>query len=139
MKRIPPNHMALVGFVLLLITLACSSEPKTGTRDAQIQNGKAMFAEKCASCHGMNDVAPTVTDLDPPAPDLTQIMNRRPRATEFPIKEIARFIDGRRDVKAHGPRAMPVWGEVFASEGLDADEIRGKQGELIAYLIAIQE
>ena len=58
---------------------------------------------------------------------------------EFPIAEIARIIDGRLLVKAHGAREMPVWGEVYEAQGMDDEAIRGRKGELVAYLMSIQE
>lgn len=129
----------LLGVVasFLLLLASCSQGPKEGTRQAQAIKGEEIFKEQCISCHGMDDIQPTVTDLETPAPDLTKIMDRR-RKADFPVAEIARIIDGRLLVKAHGPREMPVWGEVYDSLGMDKDEIRGRKGELIAYLMSIQ-
>ena len=129
--------MGLVG-VFLLIQWGCNQGPREGTREAQALRGKATFEEQCISCHGMNEIAPTRTDLEKKAPDLTRIMERR-RAKDFPIVEIAQIIDGRQWVKSHGEREMPVWGEVYDSLGMDKDEIRGRKGELIAYLMSVQK
>jgi len=46
----------------------------------------------------------------PPA-DLTT--TARKNGGIFPDGMVIEFIDGTRDVLAHGPRAMPVWGLVF--------------------------
>jgi hypothetical protein len=46
----------------------------------------------------------------PPA-DLTAIAGKN--GGTFPDGMIIEFIDGTRDVLAHGPRAMPVWGLIF--------------------------
>jgi hypothetical protein len=46
----------------------------------------------------------------PPA-DLTVIA--RNNGGVFPDGMIVEFIDGTREVLAHGPRAMPVWGLIF--------------------------
>lgn len=70
--------------------------------------------------------------------DLTQIRATR-RYNEFPILEIANIIDGRKMSKSHGTRAMPIWGEVFSTdEHLNETQIKGKLGEIIAYLMSIQ-
>jgi hypothetical protein len=56
----------------------------------------------------------------------------------LPEDRIARFIDGRGDVKAHGPRDMPVWGNRFYNES-DGDERKAQRriAELVAYLQSI--
>lgn len=70
--------------------------------------------------------------------DLTTIQSRR-AVNEFPVMEIARLIDGRNRVEAHGTTTMPIWGEVFSSgEMMDKDQIEGKLEEIIAYLVSIQ-
>lgn len=138
------NHWVYGAFLLALSLFlqtisACNQGPPPNSRQAQALAGKAIFENQCISCHGLNEVEPTVDTLSTPAPDLTRIMARRPKAKEFPIVEIARIIDGRRAVKAHGPRTMPVWGEVYTQEGLDKSEILGRKGELVAYLMSIQD
>lgn len=100
--------------------------------------GEKIFHEQCGSCHGDNPDKSIVDGLQAPPPNLRYIMQRR-GADEFPIAEIARIIDGRKEVAAHGPRSMPVWGEVYSQEGLDENDIRGKKGELVAYLMNIQK
>lgn len=124
--------------VMFMYLIGCDQGPREGTREAQALRGKAIFAEQCSPCHGMDDKEPTRTDLEKPAPDLRLIMERR-RKGQFPIEDIARIIDGRAIVKSHGPREMPVWGEVYDSLGMDKDEIRGRKGELVAYLMSIQQ
>jgi len=61
---------------------------------------------------------------------------------EFPAAELARTIDGRDVVAAHGSREMPVWGRRFG-QGVTPDttgeEIaRGNISVLIDYLRTIQ-
>jgi hypothetical protein len=57
----------------------------------------------------------------------------------LPEDVIAKFIDGRSDVKAHGPRDMPVWGKKFYAEsgGQDA-EVKERIAKLVAFLQSIQ-
>jgi mono/diheme cytochrome c family protein len=124
--------------IFCLLLLSCDQGPREGTREAQALRGKAIFAEQCSPCHGMDDQKPTRLDLEKPAADLTRIMERR-RKGVFPVEDIARIIDGRLEVKSHGPREMPVWGEIYDSLGMTKDEIRGRKGELVAYLMSIQQ
>ncbi len=142
-RHFPQNRLltaiSMILALFFLMVSSCNQGPREGTRPAQAQRGKMIFEAQCMSCHGLNDIAPTIDTLNPPAPDLTKIMDRRPKTKEFPIVDVARFIDGRATVKAHGPRAMPVWGEVYTQEGLDNNEIRGRKGELVAFLMSIQQ
>jgi mono/diheme cytochrome c family protein len=139
--------MKLFGFsissmILLLfaiqINIGCNQGPPKNTRASQAVAGKAIFNEQCAMCHGSDEVKATVDSLKTLPADLTTIMKRR-GLKEFPIAEIARIIDGRLLVQAHGPREMPVWGEVYEAQGLNDEEIRGRKGQLVAYLMSIQK
>ena len=68
--------------------------------------------------------------------DLRRIAQRR--GGEFPTAEIARKIDGRFEISAHGSREMPVWGRVFGSDVPDAGSgesiARGNIAVLVEYL-----
>ena len=104
-----------------------------GSRDYQVH---------CAACHGVEgrgDGPVAVVLVTRPA-DLTRIAARRDG--EFPAGEIARMIDGRLSVTAHGPREMPVWGRIFASLAPDTstgEEVaRGRIEALVEYLRSIQ-
>ena len=142
-KLLQKNLLGILSFLALAVFFqmvsSCNLSPREGTRAAQALRGKSIFETQCISCHGLNEIAPTIDTLTTPAPDLTKILERRPKAKEFPIADMARIIDGRMVVKAHGPRQMPVWGEIYAEEGMDDDEIRGRKGELVAFLISIQK
>jgi hypothetical protein len=57
--------------------------------------------------------------------------------------KVAGYIDGRIDVKAHGPREMPVWGDLFDQEmapGMLATEDTKRRtiDTIIEFLISIQ-
>ena len=105
--------------------------------------GAEMFQRYCASCHGTSAEGngPVAQVLKVPPKDLTRIAARR--SGNFPEAEIARFIDGRFDVVAHGTREMPVWGLTFSKrevpKGEDPDAVaRGRIEALIEYLKTIQ-
>ncbi len=78
--------------------------------------GRELFGFYCASCHGGDGTGngPVASALNTRPADLTRIAARR--SGIFPAGEIAEYIDGRRDVAAHGPRDMPVWGRVLAEK-----------------------
>jgi mono/diheme cytochrome c family protein len=106
--------------------------------DALTAWGKDLFRQRCASCHGEDGKGngPAAVALKHPPADLTKI--RLSRGGQFPRAEIMRFIDGERPVPAHGPRHMPVWGEVFRDEKTDT-EARMRIHSLTAFLESIQQ
>jgi hypothetical protein len=55
-----------------------------------------------------------------------------------PKIQIARLIDGRADVKAHGPRDMLVWGKRFYAEDGSKRVVKERIAKLVAYLQSIQ-
>lgn len=78
--------------------------------------GKQMYLRYCSSCHGKagkgaGAVAPF---LKIAPPDLTQLANKNHGI--YPIDQVMASIDGRRLLRGHGEREMPVWGQVFSKE-----------------------
>ena len=104
--------------------------------------GSEYFQRWCASCHGDNGLGrgPTAGALKVRPADLTQIAARRDG--KFPAGEIARFIDGRFEIEAHGTREMPVWGQRFGERipepGVSDSIVRGRVLVLVEYLKSIQ-
>lgn len=77
-------------------------------------DGKTMFHEYCAACHGdqAKGNGPAAEALTKRPADLTQIA--RKNGGTFPKIQVMRIIDGA-DVytAAHGSRDMPIWGTMF--------------------------
>lgn len=104
--------------------------------------GAQTYQRRCAACHGEDarGGGPVAKALREEPSDLTRIAARREGV--FPSGEIARAIDGRFDVTAHGTRRMPVWGERLVAdlpEARLAEEIsRGTIASLVEYLKTLQ-
>jgi Cytochrome C oxidase, cbb3-type, subunit III len=101
--------------------------------------GKALFMQYCASCHGPNGAGdgPLASSLSTPPANLRLLSLRF--GNPLPQDVIARFIDGRSDVKAHGPRDMPVWGERFYVESYGQEaKVMERIARLVAFLQSIQ-
>jgi mono/diheme cytochrome c family protein len=83
---------------------------------AQENGAKEMYGKYCASCHGLQGTGdgPVSRELRVKVPDLTVL--KRNNGGTYPLDKVVSAIDGRRAVKAHGTRNMPVWGEVFRQE-----------------------
>ena len=78
-------------------------------------------------------------------PDLTKLSKLN--AGKFPEERVMDVIDGRIDVKVHGLRDMPVWGDWFNREAASADTgkaaremiVNERIASLITYIKSIQE
>lgn len=123
---------------LFFFAMSCSHTPPKNSMEAQAELGKVHFQTHCVGCHGLEGKGGNMITQDVQPADLTTIMARR-NVNEFPVMEIARLIDGRNRVEAHGTTTMPIWGEVFTSgESLEQEQLEGKMEEIIAYLVSIQ-
>ena len=82
----------------------------------ETNDGKQMYLRYCSSCHGAEGKGdgPLSRDLKIKVTDLTAIAKRNKGI--FPVDKVMAAIDGRRAVRGHGVREMPVWGETFRSE-----------------------
>ena len=82
-----------------------------GEPESPAATGARLYARYCASCHGTQGLGdgPLAMVLVAKPANLTRLAEKYGRP--LPVDKLAAYIDGRRDVKAHGPREMPVWGE----------------------------
>ena len=124
--------------VLGLLLLAAPALSKAD----DVSEGRKLYLRNCAACHGINadGNGPAAPALTTKAPDLRTLSARY--GNPLPQDQIARFIDGRADVVAHGPRDMPVWGEkVWENpEGKgNQRQVTPKVAALIQYLQSIQK
>lgn len=138
--RFRTKELALVGALFSFGAGTAMAAPAFDPVLAEM--GAEAFPRYCGSCHGVRGEGdgPAAGSLRPPPADLTRIAARR--GGSFPAGEIARFIDGRFELPAHGSRVMPVWGERLGEAIPDAsvgEEItRGKIAVLVEYLRSIQ-
>jgi len=100
--------------------------------------GRQIYLERCVSCHGLTGEGdgPVASALTTPPANLRRLSERF--GNPLPEDQIARFIDGRAAVKAHGPRDMPVWGTRFYAETHNERAVHAMIAELVAYLQSIQ-
>jgi len=99
---------------LLALTLGLSFP--TVLLAADSSSGKQMYLQYCSSCHGKEGKGDgTVSrDLKVRVPDLTGLAKKHRGV--YPLDNVMVTIDGRRLIRGHGDRDMPVWGESFYSE-----------------------
>lgn len=114
------------------------------TKDAVLM-GKKEYERTCSLCHGLDGKGngPYAFALMEKPSDLTLIQKKN--YAEFPFGKLYRIIDGREEVKAHGSRVMPVWGDRYNTENwlevrtrYSETLVRGRIFELLLYLETIQ-
>ncbi|MDE3202283.1 MAG: c-type cytochrome [Acidobacteriota bacterium] len=102
-------------------------------------NGHEMYANYCASCHGMDGkghgpVAPVLTT---PPTDLTLLT--RKNGGKFPDTHIAAILQFGVETRAHGNAEMPVWGPILGKMNrANSQERQLRISNLCRYLESIQ-
>ena len=113
----PPQRVAtvlacVVASIAVLAPIAgCGREPASTA-----PTGEVLYLRHCASCHGIDGAGggALADSLRVPPSDLTGIAQRD--GGRFDHARVMAVIHGKREVAAHGPREMPVWGVVFEQE-----------------------
>jgi mono/diheme cytochrome c family protein len=137
--RLTWRWTGLTAIVFVASGLAAATAPARSVK-VKTPDGAALYMAYCASCHGRSGRGdgPVAEYLKIPPADLTRIASRAHGV--FSAPEVARIIDGRHIVRAHGDAAMPVWGDAFKplSPGIDDAEVRARIDALVKYLEAMQ-
>jgi mono/diheme cytochrome c family protein len=137
------------GVVSLLASAAVLFASALAAEEPIEEIGKEEFVRSCAACHGESGkgdgMVAEILMVKPP--DLTSIRKRH--GGEFPASWVYRIIDGRNEMRPHGSREMPIWGDRYRAEALSglplplnvgADAVvHGRILSLVFYLDFIQE
>jgi mono/diheme cytochrome c family protein len=93
---------------LIGLALICAAPAAIGQVGPGL--GQREYEANCMVCHGAKGKGdgPYMTYLGKPPADLTTLARRN--GGIFPVDRAYRIIDGREELKAHGPREMPIWG-----------------------------
>jgi cytochrome c1 len=108
--------------------------------------GRRDYMNYCAACHGVDAKGDGTLGefLTLAVPDLTKLSKLN--SGQFPEERVTGVIDGRADVKVHGMRDMPVWGDWFDSEAISQDTdreareliVKDRIQSLVGYIESIQ-
>ena len=144
------RSMLLAGYFIAAAAGAIANSPETPADtkppSISIELGMSDFRNYCAACHGLTGVGDgTVAEfMTIAAAALTQLSWKN--ASMFPRQKVIGVIDGCAEVRVHGLRDMPVWGDWFGAEavgpGMDAatrDEVvRVRINTLAGYIETLQ-
>lgn len=109
-KKTRPMLFATAGILLLGLSSEVWAE---GRADI----GKIEYESNCAVCHGISgkgEDSSFKSELVRPIPDLTVLAKKNNGV--FPFDLVYQIIDGRKEIKSHGSREMPIWGAAFKGE-----------------------
>lgn len=131
-----------LGGCALVLSAALVAGSARGADSGDVHTGRELYEQHCMFCHGAagKGDGPLAEDLRVRPADLTTIAKRR--AWTFPEVEVREIIDGRRSVRGHGGKEMPIWGRIFSDTGVlgkpDEAGAREKLQKLVDYLRSIQ-
>jgi hypothetical protein len=117
--------MKRLAILKALVVAGVMGLPALAVAEAGFEVGKHEYETRCALCHGINAKGGGAFGelLQITIPDLTTLS--RKNGGRFPVARVYGVIDGREELKAHGPREMPIWGQHFAREvTLEYDDYR---------------
>ena len=140
-------HIKTVAKIILAIMLFLFYVDTSRGQELQeaINSGKLEYTRSCALCHGNNGKGDGVyaSKLLVKPSDLSSL--KKENNGVFPTRLIYQTIEGGDDIKEHGPKTMPIWGDRFDHESLlyvdprfTRTFVRGRIFELLLYLEEIQ-
>ena len=136
--------------VSILAALIIAGPMHAFAADASL--GRQEYEHNCAMCHGVtgNGNGWLAQHLIVPIPPITQL--KKNNGGVFPVTRVYEVIDGTKEVKLHGTRAMPVWGKSFQLDEVgnqfsgarggaraSAGVVRARILSLIEYISELQE
>jgi hypothetical protein len=98
--------IAIIGAVMIAL-------PAVSLAATSMDDAKRDYEIECAFCHGLTGKGdgPLKDELKTRPSDLTALAKNNNGV--FPSDRISQVVDGRAQIKAHGTREMPVWGNSF--------------------------
>ena len=130
--------------------LATLSIVASSVASAAVDVGKIEYDNNCAVCHGAagKGDGPYAGIIDTGIPDITTL--QKSNNGVFPYDRVYATIDGRAEVKAHGTRDMPIWGNEYNEKAAEYYSdylhqynaegfVRGRILALINYIYTLQQ
>lgn len=139
------SHSIYRNLLIVMLLFAGSTELSLAQEEQIIARGQFHYQRYCLVCHGEQGKGkgPVAEDLIVAPADLTQLSKKN--GGQFPFWRVYRIVDGREEVRGHGTREMPIWGEEIRIDEKEAlpkvqeDLVAGRIWQMISYLQSIQE
>lgn len=141
MYRLGIWQLTLTG-ILTAVLLGMQPRSSFAQEQEVAAAGRAHYERNCGACHGAEGKGDGVVAklLTTKPSDLTQLSKKS--GGVFPFWHVYDVIDGRQEVKGHGKRKMPIWGEVFHTQAAESpfteSVVLGRILEVVYYLQSIQ-
>jgi mono/diheme cytochrome c family protein len=142
--RLVVRRRSLASFFLVLAVLLVSWCKTTSAQEMEvIAGGELEYQNYCAMCHGTDARGSGIMSkfLTVRPADLTQIASKN--GGVFPFWRVYRAIDGYDEIRGHGTREMPIWGDRFRAQAGGSDpgsrsQAAGRLLSLVFYLQYVQ-
>lgn len=143
------GRFACLTIIALVLGVGCGTRHESPPADIgddsamaydPVERGQATYGTYCQSCHG-----PEGHGDGPIAPMLTLELSDLSRLVEkygeFPEELVRASIDGRAEVRGHGTREMPVWGNIWNDpiDPVAEERINQQIAELVQFVESIQD
>ncbi|MGA3049097.1 MAG: cytochrome c [Terracidiphilus sp.] len=138
------KHLLVTAMTVLVAAGMCYADQSTTkvtipVDKTQASNGKQMYVNYCAPCHGVDGRGrgPVASALRTPPPDLT--LMTKSNHGKFPDTHIVTVLQDGSDTPSHGTVEMPVWGPILGKMNLSNPQDRLlRVSNLSHYLESIQ-
>jgi len=138
-------HLIVRSVLIIMLLFTASAGLSLAQEEQLLARGQAHYQRYCAVCHGKQGKGkgPLAEYLKITPTDLTQLSKKN--GGQFPFWRIYRIVDGREEVRGHGTRAMPLWGDEIRIDEKEArpqfqeDLIAGRIWQMLSYLQSLQE
>lgn len=140
MKQIIGPATLLLCFGVAMFSQAPAKQiKKVPVRATASVEGKTLFNEYCAVCHGSNAKGggPAASALSKGPGDLTMLS--KGNGGKYPEVRVSRAISGEVGVPAHGTPDMPVWGPLFKHMSSNEDLGTIRIYNLVRYIESMQQ
>jgi len=139
---------AILVCAAMLLVLSVAGPADSATEDAAflVAKGRVTYRVYCINCHGAKAKGDgTLAELLTVQPTDLTILTQESGGT-FPADRVMKSIDGREQIRGHGMKEMPVWGDVFQTSGAEPsgedetaeERAHRKIRELVLYLDSVQ-
>ena len=121
----------------LLIAAQQTQIKKVPVNRVPADDGKTMFDNYCASCHGLDGKGngPATSALKGTPKDLTLL--EQENGGKFPAAHVATKLRDV-DLPVHGSKEMPIWGPLLSSVSSNNSEVQLRISNLTKYIESLQ-